>query len=236
MNKIETLWEESFLAAIAEAEEKTGVNPVDWRVSGRESKQWPDKENKAWWDVNGKQMFMDFITAWRASGLKIWISPEGVPGIEIGFNNKFGDVPVRAFADAIAVMPDGELAVIDFKTGSYVPSSGMQLGIYASMMEMQFGIRPTRGFYYNARKAQFVEAYGVDRWNIPVLTEMFTKFNLGVENEIFLPNVGMACNTCGVREYCYAMGGQLSTIYDPLAEVAKKKPETKPKVTKAKKK
>jgi hypothetical protein len=87
------------------------------------------------------------------------------------------------------------------------------------MMEMQFGVRPTRGYYYSARKAQFIEAPGLDRWTIPVLTELFTQFNLGIKHEIFLPNLGMSCSTCGVKEYCYAFGGQLAEVYDPLANL-----------------
>ena len=88
-------------------------------------------------------------------------------------------------------------------------------------MEMQFGFRPTKGYYYSARKAQFIETTGLERWTIPVLTELFTKFDLGVRNEIFLPNVGMSCSTCGVKEYCYAVGGQLAPIYDTLANLKK---------------
>jgi hypothetical protein len=55
---------------------------------------------------------------------------------------------------------------------------------------------------------------------------MFAKFELGVQNEIFIPNIGMSCNGCGVKDYCYAAGGELSEIYDPLALVNKPK-ETK---------
>lgn len=216
------IWEESFLQTIAETEEKSGTNPVDWRVGGRATKANPDKENKAWWDENGRKMFYDFINAWSASGFEIWVSPEGVPGIEIGFNNTFGEVPVKAFADAIVVRGD-DIAVVDFKTGSYTPDSAMQLGVYACLMEKQFGIRPSKGYYYSARKAEFIEATGLDRWTIPVLTELFIKFDFAVRNEIFLPNIGMSCSTCGVAEYCYAVGGQLSEIYDPLANIKEKK-------------
>jgi RecB family exonuclease len=213
------MWDESFIQQIAEAEAKSGTNPTDWRRGGRATKDNPDKENKAWWDENGKKMFFDFINAWQESQFEIWVSPQNLPGVEIEFNNNFGEVPIKAFADAIVVTPAGELAVVDFKTGSYMPDSSLQLGVYASMMEMQFGIRPSKGYYYSARKAQFIEAVGLDRWTIPLLTELFAQFARGLEQEIFLPNIGMACSTCGVKEYCYAVGGQLAQIYDPLAEI-----------------
>lgn len=214
----ETIWRESFDAEIETVQSKSGSNPFDWRRGGRSTKENPNKEDGNWWDENGERMFFDFINAWQASGFEIWVSPEGVPGIEIGFNNLFGDVPIKAFADAV-VMSGNELTVIDFKTGSYMPDSSLQLGVYASLMEMQFGVRPTKGYYYSARKAQFIESPGIERWTIPVLTEMFRQFNLGIENKIFLPNIGMSCGTCGVKEYCYAVGGQLAEIFDPLAGI-----------------
>ena len=215
----DNIWDESFLECIAEQEARSGSNPTDWRVAGRATKENPDKENKVWWDNNGKRMFFDFINAWQESQFEVWVSPQNVPGVEIEFNNNFGEVPIKAFADAIVVTPAGELAVVDFKTGAYMPDSSLQLGVYASMMEMQFGIRPSKGYYYSARKAQFIEAVGLDRWTIPLLTELFAQFARGLEQEIFLPNIGMSCGTCGVKEYCYAVGGQLAQIYDPLAEI-----------------
>jgi RecB family exonuclease len=194
----ETIWRESFDAEIETVQSKSGSNPFDWRRGGRSTKENPNKEDGNWFEI--------------------WVSPEGVPGIEIGFNNLFGDVPIKAFADAV-VMSGNELTVIDFKTGSYMPDSSLQLGVYASLMEMQFGVRPTKGYYYSARKAQFIESPGIERWTIPVLTEMFRQFNLGIENKIFLPNIGMSCGTCGVKEYCYAVGGQLAEIFDPLSQI-----------------
>ena len=67
--------------------------------------------------------------------------------------------------------------------------------------------------------SEFVEAYGLGRWTVPVLTELFTKFDLGIRNEIFIPNIGMACSTCGVKDNCYAVGGQMAEIFDPLAQI-----------------
>jgi len=215
------MWEESFQEQIAEVQEKSGTNPVDWRKGGRATKANPDKEDGNWWSENGKKMFFDFINAWQESGLEIWQTPEGLPGVEIGFNNMFGEVPIKAFADLIAVTPTGELVVVDFKTGNYTPDSSMQLGVYACCMEMTFGVRPSKGYFYSARKAQFEEVGGLDRWSVPVMTEMFTQFQRGLDAEIFLPNIGMSCGTCGVKEYCYAVGGQLAQIYDPLANIKK---------------
>lgn len=216
---LDTIWRESFNEAIADIETRTGTNPMDWRVGGRATKVNPDKENHAWWDVNGREMFANFIELWRNLGWKIWQAPDGNHGVEIGFNVMFGDVLIKGFADLIAVLPTGELAVIDFKTGSSTPDTGMQLGLYACCIESTFGIRPTRGFFYSAREAQFIEEHDIDRWTIPLMTELFRQFDLGIKNRIFLPNVGMSCRTCGVKDYCHVMGGQLAPVYDSLSNL-----------------
>lgn len=216
---LDTLWEESFNEAIADIETRTGTNPQDWRVGGRASRANPDKENKAWWDASGRQMLADFVELWRTIGWKVWQAPDGNHGIEMGFNVMFGDVLIKGFADLVAVLPTGELAVVDFKTGSSTPDTGMQLGMYAIMIQETFGVRPTRGFFYSAREAKFIEVYDINRWTMPLMTEMFRQFNIAIENKIFLPNVGMNCRTCGVKDYCHVMGGQLSQVYDSLSTI-----------------
>jgi RecB family exonuclease len=216
------MWDESFLNQIAATTARNPhSNPVDWRVGGKVSTAKPNKEDKAWWDENGKKMFFDFINAWQESHFELWVSEDNVPGVEIEFNQMFGTVPIKAFADAMVVTPAGELAVVDFKTGSYMPDSSMQLGVYACCMEMQYGVRPTKGYFYSARKGLFLEASGLDRWTIPVMTEMFEQFARGLEAEVHLPNLNMMCGSCGVKDYCYAYGGQLAPIYDPLANLTK---------------
>jgi CRISPR/Cas system-associated exonuclease Cas4 (RecB family) len=216
----DTMWQDAFNQQVSEVQEKSGSNPVDWRRSGTATKANPDKEDGNWWNANGKTMFFDFINAWSESGMDIWVAPQGIPGIEIEFNQMFGDVPIKAFADLIAT-EGNEIVVIDFKTGKYMPDSSMQLGLYACCMEMQFGIRPTKGYFYSARKATFMEATNLDRWTIPLFTELFAQFKRGIDAEIFLPSVGMNCVTCSVKEYCHVQGGQLAQIYDPLANIKK---------------
>lgn len=222
MTDLKKIWDAAFLDEIAAVEEKTGSNPVDWRVGGRATKQYPDKENKLWWDDNGYEMFKNFVTAYDNNKWQIWTTPQGVPAIELGMLCNFGDIPVKAYADLVFQEGD-ELAVVDLKTGANTPESSMQLGVYASCIEMTFGIRPTKGYYYSARSAMLEPSYGIERWTIPVLTELFTQFDKALDAEIFLPNVGMNCRTCGVKDYCYAVGGELAQIYDPLANIKETK-------------
>lgn len=213
------IWDEAFLAQIAEVEAKSNSNPNDWRKGGRASKANPDKEDKAWWDENGKKMLDDFIMSYKTNNWKIWVTPQGIPAIELGVNVLFGDVLIKGYIDLVFENADGSLTVVDLKTGARTPDSSMQLGVYASAIENTFGIRPQYGAYYSARTGTLEPSAGIERWTYPVLTEMFRQFEAGLQAEIFLPNIGMSCGTCGVKDYCYSVGGQLAQIYDPLANI-----------------
>ena len=219
LSNLKEIWEHAFLSEIGVVEQRTGTNPVDWRVGGRASKANPDKENKVWWDENGLRMFEDFVTAFTNNKWKVWIAPDGVLGVEMEFNVHFGDVLIKAFADLILENEDGSLTVVDLKTGAYTPDSAMQLGVYASCIESVYGVRPQYGAYYKARDAMLQPSPGLELWTIPVLTEMFAQFERGLQAEIFLPNINMMCGSCGVKDYCHALGGSLAHTVDPLAQL-----------------
>lgn len=222
MTDLNLLWATAFNEAIGAEQEKTGINPVDWRAGGRATKANPDKENGDWWNENGFIMLQQFTEVWEHTGWSVWRAPNGNLGLELELNVNYGDVMVKAFVDMVAVTSDGELVVVDFKTGKSMPSN-MQLGLYASSIEKTFGIRPSKGYYYDARKAMMVATSNLGRWSYPLFVDMFKQFNTAVENQIFLPNVGMGCSTCGVKDYCYANDGEMSHMTDPLYTIANKK-------------
>jgi putative RecB family exonuclease len=225
MNDIVTLWNQAFNEAIGAEQESSASNPVDWRAGGRATKEYPNKEDGDWWNAHGLKMFQDFTEVWEQTGWSVWVTPEGIPALELEVNVHYGETLVKAFIDLVAVTRDGELIVVDFKTGKSMPSN-MQLGLYASSIEKQFGVRPVHGYYYDARKAQTVLTQNLGRWTPALFTELFKQFELGVSSNIFLPNVGMSCPSCSVGDYCYANGGQFADMLDPLSAIARKKEES----------
>ena len=225
MSKATELWAKVFNEAIANQQERTTTNPVDWKAAGRATKANPDKENGDWWAENGPVMLENFFTAWDATGWQVWTTPEGVPGIELEFNLDYGDVRIKSFVDLVAVTGDGELIIVDWKTGSNMPSNAMQLALYATAVEKQFGLKPSAGYYYNARNAVF-EPADIGRWTIPLFTELFRQFEDSVQRRIFIPNLGMMCKSCFVKDYCYAYGGEYAEMLDPLYAIAQQKEET----------
>lgn len=215
----EKYWRTKFQQLIDETQVKTNTIPSDWRSGGRATKAYPNKENDIWWSEHGPKMVQNFMTWWTNSGWEVYTGKANVPHIEAEFSVYFGDVSVRAIADLIAVTPEGELVVIDYKTGTYMPDSNMQLGLYAACMELTSGVRPTKGFFYNARHGVMEDAGDLSRWTVPLFTELFKQFEKAVQEQIFLPYLGMACKTCAVSQYCYAYGGEHAKKYDPLASI-----------------
>jgi RecB family exonuclease len=212
-------WTQTFQQMIDDTVEKTNTIPSEWRAGGRVSKAYPDKENDIWWSDNGPQMVDEFMQWWRNSKWSVYFGETKTPHIEAEYNVMFGEVPVRAFVDLIAVNASGELAVIDYKTGAYMPDTNMQLGLYACCMEISTGVRPTKGYYYNARNGTMEDAGNLSRWTIALFTEMFKQFAKALDAEIFLPNLGMMCKSCSVKDYCHAYGGELAVKLDPLASI-----------------
>jgi hypothetical protein len=213
------LWDETFQKLIDEKAADSGILPSEWRAGGRATKAYPDKENDIWWSERGPEMVDIFINWWKQSGWEVYYGKTNTPHIEAEYNVMFGSVSVKAFVDLIAITPQQELVVVDYKAGAYMPDYNMQLGLYACCMELTEGVRPDKGFFYNARLGVMEDAGDLSRWTIPVFTELFEQFERAVSEGIFLPNLGMSCKSCSVSKYCYAFGGELAAKYDPLASI-----------------
>lgn len=219
--RIEAIWKEAWETTLAEELKRQELTDTStFKAGGRATKANPNKEDGAWWETNGLNMFKSFTEWWEANNnWHVWLTPAKQPAVEIELFSDFNGVPVRAYADLIGYDQDGVLSVIDFKTGAYMPHSGMQLGLYAVIAEKLFGIRPERGYFYDARSAMMLPAQHMERWTDAVFTELFDQFRRGLEAEIFLPNIGMMCGSCAVKDFCYAYGGQLTWDVDPLSKL-----------------
>jgi RecB family exonuclease len=105
------------------------------------------------------------------------------------------------FIDRVMVTPDGELVVLDLKTGARTPSSDLQLAVYAAGIERKYGVRPTYGAYWMAREgitSQLSPLAYLPADRIEALVENFDKAR---KAGIFLPNT-TNCFYCGVAQYC----------------------------------
>lgn len=217
--ELEGLFHSNFDQQIAKAEEVSAVPKADWLAAGFRPKQ-----DEAYWRANGPQMVQNWLT-WRTNtGWKIWELAAGLtPAIELkldvtsdvnGVNRSIVGAP-----DRVMVLPNGELVIVDVKSGSTTPKTVLQQGLYACMLELEYGVRPRYGTFVKVG----VKAGGVHTPLAPLgkyderyFRHLFTAYRAQVETGTFLPNVGDMCDRCGVAKFCYAAGGTNSDKYDPL--------------------
>lgn len=205
-------WRHALEQELAEAAPDGDYSAI--RAGGRASKQWPNKENLDWWAANGPQLVSDYV-AWRegkkSEGWQLFDGPAG-PAIEVPIAIGFDDVLVKGFIDRVFVNGDGELIVVDLKTGNHKPASSLQLGVYALGVERHLGVRPILGSYYMARKAELSEPASLLHFSPELVGQWFSKAKKIIEAELFMPHVTSLCGTCSVSEYCAAVGGPKASL------------------------
>jgi len=198
----EDLWSEHFEVAKSRQRAVEGQEEALWRAGGRATKANPNKEDGSWWNENGPKMVQNWIDFRSGqNGWKIWETPEGKPAIELALNIKLGGVSIKMALDRLMVTPDGELVVVDIKTGRSTPSSDFQLGIYACGIETVFGIRPQYGAYWAAREGSTTQLVDLSKWTIDRIGGIMAMFEKARREGIFLPNFDH-CKMCNFTEKC----------------------------------
>ena len=181
------------------------------RAGGRATKEYPNKEDGSWWTAKGEAM-VDEYSKWvhnqRQEGWEFFTTPTGDIAVEIPVDFILGGVNVKGYIDRIMVTPDGELIVIDLKTGSHTPASSAQLGVYALGVAHHFGVTPSIGAYYMARKGQLSNTMSLLHYSEDTIGKWFATVKRGIEEEMFVPHVTSMCGTCSVAPYCVAVGGK----------------------------
>lgn len=193
---------------------RTGIPEEQWRVSGKASKDWPDKETKNWWIWHGPG-FVKQYENWRNrySG-NIWITPDGTPAIELEVNTHLGDVHVLGYIDRIFELPDGSLKIVDLKSGRTTPTDGIQLGVYGIGLPDSWP-RPTTGSYFMARDGILVGDYDLPAMRPRLNYELSTAWR-DINNGSFLPKETYMCKFCSVRDFCWAKNGEYSEAVKPF--------------------
>ena len=196
---------EAFEAEIDRRVEETDTDPKTWRASGRASREWPEKESRAWWLANGPAMVANWHAWLIGSGNQIWITPDGQPAIELEFRTEMFGIPVVGYIDRILENAHGAYPV-DLKSGAATPKDFDQLYLYSLAIEEMYGDLPKIAAYYMNRTNTIVpcevrkDTASRIRYRVEAAAKM-------VEHGIFLPNTSMLCNYCEVRNYCYQWGG-----------------------------
>jgi hypothetical protein len=221
---VASAFESEFNLALLHDQQKSGFELKDWFRSGP---QLP-LTSVQWWREHGPGQVQNYIDWFESSGAAIWWTPEGrkgfepTPAIELDLTVNFGDVAVRMVIDQVLSF-SGALVVVDLKSSAKLPSSTRQLGIYASGIELAFGIRPRYGTYFMTRGVEKkgettyfqrpIELSGYEH-SVEYLTREFAMVEKGITQDLFPAHPGDNCFRCGVAWACSAVGGSEARNYD----------------------
>lgn len=220
---LQAAYDEALGEAITSEIDRNGVQPHEWYVSGRASKAWPNKEDEAWWRHNGPEMLEHYVAWRREHQMRIWETPQGVPAIELDLTteafNKFsgGRVPLpglRAIIDRIFVTDNGEVVIVDLKSGKRLPIR--QLGFYKVAVEAIFDIRVSLGAFWDARKGHMTDLIDLSYFTAPVVGKLIEDYVRSVGLGINTPIPSNMCSSCTVRDFCAEYGGKRADEIAPF--------------------
>lgn len=209
-DRFSATWDE-VLQNELEDERSRGFTPSQFYASGRASKSNPNKEDPAWWASNGPSFIEQWVT-WRDNcGLDIWEPEPGVPAIELPVRATRGDLELFSIVDR--VFTDGtDLYLVDLKSGSHTPTWPRQLALNNLGLAQNYGRTAKYGGFWNPRKGGIVGGWSDLRiYEEEWMWEQVRRAREIRDQGLFVAQPTNLCtSSCGVREYCRAVGGALS--------------------------
>lgn len=212
---IKVEWDKAYSQILESIESDTGVARDQWKRAGRQSKDKPNKEDALWWGIEGYNELIAYRRWLSTSGYKVAVH-EGEPLSEFETTATFGDVTVKGYLDAVMIDPTGKMLVMDAKSGTRVPTSQIQLALYATCLKKNLGLDIAEGGFFMTRTGLLTDTFDLSKFTDQYFASVFSGLSRAVSEEIFLPNPGDACFTCDVRDSCYTQGGINAYKYDSL--------------------
>lgn len=138
----------------------------------------------------------------------IWITPEGEPAIELGFDIDLDGVRVKGFIDQVVKHPVQGVHVRDIKSGN-TPGDDFQLAVYAVALNQIYGTEITTGDYWMGRQGKPTkDVYNLGFWTREKVAEEFRKVDEGIRAEKFDPKPEESkCRFCPVSASCAFANG-----------------------------
>ncbi|HUY65895.1 MAG TPA: PD-(D/E)XK nuclease family protein [Acidimicrobiales bacterium] len=136
-------------------------------------------------------------------------------GIELMLEARVGSMRLRGIIDRLDRTPDGELVVIDYKTGrapsqAYEQSKLIGVHIYALLCQEVLGQRPAQVKLLHLKEPVAITAEPSDqavRGQRVKATAIWSAIEQACRNDDFRPRPSPLCNYCRFREFCPAFGG-----------------------------
>jgi putative RecB family exonuclease len=139
-------------------------------------------------------------------------------GIELTLDARIGDVRLRGILDRLDLTPDGELVVIDYKTGrapsdAYLQSKLIGVQTYALLCQEVLGRRPVEVRLLHLKEPTVITAHPTEqglRGQRTKTLAVWSAIERACRDEDFRPKTGPLCKFCRFRDFCRAYGGDPS--------------------------
>ena len=136
-------------------------------------------------------------------------------GIELTLEARLGDVRLRGILDRLDRTPDGDLVVIDYKTGrapspAYEQSRMAGVQLYALLCQEVLGRRPVQVRLLHLKEPTVLTAEPSEqglRGQRTKTLAVWSAIERACRDEDFRPKTGPLCRFCRFRDFCPAYGG-----------------------------
>ncbi len=136
-------------------------------------------------------------------------------GIELSLEARVGTMRLRGIIDRLDLTPDGELVVIDYKTGrapspAFEQSKLVGVQIYALLCQEVLGQRPVQVKLLHLKEPTAIIAEPSEqglRGQRQKAVAVWSAIERACQNEDFRPRTSPLCNYCRFQAFCPAYGG-----------------------------
>jgi hypothetical protein len=187
----EMLWNKVWHDQVKEDEEQHG-DMLSWEYIKR--------EDMSWWYGEGLWM-LDRWIEFRSNGWNIYKDY-----IEKQYEVPLVDTVVKMAIDRVMTDYDGNVVLLDIKTGASSQRHPLQLATYAWALRKMDGIEVDKAGFWDARTGH-VTTWSLEHLATQEVEHIYSEFDRARKAEIFLPNLSN-CGRCGVLSYCKFMNGK----------------------------
>jgi putative RecB family exonuclease len=136
-------------------------------------------------------------------------------GIELLLEARIADLRLRGIIDRLDLTPEGELVVVDYKTGrapspAHEQSKLIGVHIYALLCDEVFGRRPVEVRLLHLKEPIAISTAPSDqslRGQRQRAVAVWSAIERACREEDFRPHPSALCNFCNYRAFCPAYGG-----------------------------
>ncbi len=149
-------------------------------------------------------------------------------GIEVTLEARLGDLRLRGIIDRLDLTPEGELVVVDYKTGrapsvAFEQSKLVGVHIYALLCSEVLGRRPVEVRLLHLKEPTAIIARPTEQGiagQRQKAVAVWSAVERACASEDFRPQTGPLCKFCRFQEFCPAFGGNPADAAPAIAALA----------------